>query len=46
MKLAEMEIREFATVLASDAPAPGGGSVEDEAGNDTMDSEYGICRNG
>jgi len=27
MKLAEMDIREFASVLASDAPAPGGGSV-------------------
>ncbi len=27
MKLAEMEVREFASVLASDAPAPGGGSV-------------------
>ena len=27
MKLAEMEVRNFASVLASDAPAPGGGSV-------------------
>ena len=27
MKLAEMEVKDFAAVLASDAPAPGGGSV-------------------
>lgn len=27
MKLAEMQVRQFADVLASDAPAPGGGSV-------------------
>ena len=32
MKLAEMTVTQFADVLASDAPAPGGGSIAALAG--------------